>query len=61
MTRPAPSQAAVTRAVRAVTAAGLPVGSVEIGADGSIRVVIAPQEVDDYAAQPIDLVTWGKK
>ncbi|WP_386681939.1 hypothetical protein [Loktanella sp. R86503] len=55
MTQARPTQAAITRAVKAVVAAGIDVGPVEIGADGSIKIY--PAEVK-AKPKPKGPVAW---
>lgn len=52
MPKSAFKQSDVTRAIRAAQAAGIPIGQVEIGPDGTIRLV--PISVVDRAANPCD-------
>lgn len=54
MTAPAASQAAITRALAAATAAGLHVTRFAVARDGTVTVETAPKPVASAAEKPVD-------
>lgn len=63
MTAPAASQAAITRALAAATAAGLHVIRFAVARDGTVTVETAAKPVDSAPAnvQPIGPKAWAKR
>lgn len=63
MTAPAASQAAITRALAAATAAGLQVTRFAVARDGTVTVETAPKLVDSRTSnvQPITPKAWAKR
>ncbi len=63
MTAPAASQAAITRALAAATAAGLHVTRFAVARDGTVTVETGPKPVDSAPAnvQPMKPKAWVKR
>lgn len=63
MPAPAASEAAISRALSAASAAGLQVSSFSVSRDGTVTVETTPKSVDSPApnVQPITPKAWGKR